>query len=336
MTPQLRLTTASPVLNTSILMGSSLVLGGSIWAGIKEKNHRADYPKFETRHLRSSTGNLLQVAVAPAKTTSAQSFVLVPGLSSSVSTVAGLGTKLSELGHHVIMFNRAGYGGSVRLCEEPFHVNEFVIDLYDTLTELVADNSRAKFHLVGHSLGGYLLHEFARKNLALVSAVSYLDPMHPKELQLSRAQRIGSQSVEMSVDTVTPFIKFGAALLFGRGISAYSDGYPFRDRILADLASSSVWKTTKDEWKMIYPYMLDGHDIAALPSSIDTQVIAAGETMCNEPAQESLYREYSEAIHVLLGAGHQSMLTRENAQNKIAHWLTVGTKNTDLGADDNG
>lgn len=331
MTPQLRPTSASPVLNASILMGTSLVLGGSIWAGIKERKHRADYPGFETRHFRSSTGNRLQVAIAPAKNPSAQSFVLVPGLSSSISTVAGLGTKLSALGHQVVMFNRAGYGGSVRLSEEPFHINEFIIDLYNTLTELATDNSGTSFHLVGHSLGGYLLHEFARKNLALVSAVSYLDPMHPKELQISNAQRMGSKTVELSVNTVAPFIKFGAALLYGQGVTTYSDGYQFHDRILADLASSSVWKTAKEEWKLIYPYMLDGHDIFALPSSIDTQVIAAGETVRNEPAQESLYREYSDSIHILMGAGHQSMLTKEEAQNKIAHWLTVGAKNTGFG-----
>lgn len=311
----------SAVLNASLMLGTVVSLGGVIWAQYKDRQHRSDYPGFATKHIKSPTSNRLQVLVAETTAESDSWYVLVPGLSSSASTMVGIGSILAGAGHNVVLFNRAGYGGSVRLSEEPFHFNEYITDLREVMRFLNIDSESSLVHLVGHSLGGYLQYRFAQAHPELVSKVTYLDPMHPNELINSSAQRIGARGVDLALNTITPFMWLGAALLYEREILGYAKNYPFKDRIHADLASASVWKAAREEWKLIYPLMLDGTSISPLDRHIETQVIAAGKTILDDPSQVDLYREYSSVLRELSGVDHKNMLTDHESQHEIARLL---------------
>ncbi|MDK6259792.1 alpha/beta fold hydrolase [Corynebacterium frankenforstense] len=306
---------------TTLLLGCTAL--GTGYAAFQNSRHARPYNGYEVIETRSSTGNIIHDAYHPAKSAGSPLFVIIPGLSSSVSSVAGLGDALASLGGAVLLHNRAGYGGSQVFNEKPFHMGECVEDLNAVIRDIREshDTSWSGICLVGHSYGGFVAHEFARQNESLVHSVGYIDPLHPKELVDSEAQKQGSDAVALALRTIPPFIRFGVAALYRKQAIEYAREYKYFSRIRADLFSSDVWTASKREWSSIHPFLLEGHALEPLRDGIRTKLFAAQETVDAESSQDNLYHEYSNDVVVVKESNHQTILTGRKAAKEISEGL---------------
>lgn len=313
----------SPFLKTAGALTAAVATGGIAFARYQE--HRVDrtYPGYEKLTHRSSTSNEIVDWFAEPSLTS-ELIVLIPGLASSVSTVAGLGSQLRTAGHGILMHNRAGYGGSAVLNSAPYHLNESVEDLDSIIgaaSKMAGDNP-LRIHLVGHSLGGYIAYRYAAQHPEKVASVSLLDPTHPKELVRSEAQKFGGESVNLTLRTTPGAMKLGGGLLLRKNVISYAEGYTYADRVWNDVLAASAWTAAQREWSYIYPHLLDGPDLPDLDAGVAIQVIAAAHTVESDPAQLELYREFSSGrekslVHMVAGASHRDILTEQSYIDEV-------------------
>jgi len=93
------------------------------------------------------------------------------------SVAESIGSKMD-----VVIYDRAGYGKST-IDHTTRDINRLRIEL-----ELVVDkyaNGR-KVILIGHSLGGMIIRDFAIKNPGMIAALLFVDPSHENVLRLTQ------------------------------------------------------------------------------------------------------------------------------------------------------
>lgn len=74
----------------------------------------------------------------------------------------------------VVVYDRAGYGKST-IDSTPRDINRLRIELESVVNKYAKDR---KVILVGHSLGGMIIRDFAIKNPGIIAAVLFIDPSH--------------------------------------------------------------------------------------------------------------------------------------------------------------
>ncbi|MBL0741418.1 alpha/beta fold hydrolase [Chryseolinea lacunae] len=84
----------------------------------------------------------------------------------------------------VVVYDRAGYGTST-IDNTPRDINRLRIELEAVVSKYA--NGR-KVILVGHSLGGMIIRDFAVKNPDLVAALLFVDPSHEYYLHPTQAE----------------------------------------------------------------------------------------------------------------------------------------------------
>ncbi|MEV1333632.1 alpha/beta hydrolase [Micromonospora costi] len=289
-----------------LLMGALGVtgVGHQIYCSLRAK---ADPPELERQQVVSPTGNVLACYRRPG----------LPGGPTLLLEAGHITTAMAwrQLLDHldptatVVVYDRAGYRNSLRRNNERYCIAESVTDLVEVLTTLT-DGPAV---LVGHSFGGYLVHQAARRVPERVAGLILLDPMHPRQLQLSRSQRAGATQLDATLMlAAATMLLGGGALLDKRGILAFAQHSPYRQQLRWELSSASTWHTSRREWSYVYPFMLDGgRPIETVPVPIS--VIAAGETHEHLPEQFQLYEEYTGAgtggaITLVDGSSHLSLL----------------------------
>ncbi|MGL4744767.1 MAG: alpha/beta hydrolase [Dermatophilaceae bacterium] len=289
-------------------------LAGCLTAGVAHQLYATvrlheRHQGFDRRQVKCASGNLLSYHVRRGSP-DGPTLVCEAGLMST-SLFWLLVADHIDLDTTVILYDRAGYRGSLRRCQDPYSLNESVSDLAELVRKTVAPARRCL--LAGHSLGGYLVHRAADVLSDRVHDVVLVDPTHPRELVHSRAQREGSRGVDLTMSLGSWSALFGAGLLVDKkGLLAFADGSPYRRRLGIETSAVSTWRAAHREWDYSYPFMLDGGrplDDLRVPVS----VVAAGATLTSSPEQRELYEEYVASgtggeVAVIDGATHLSVI----------------------------
>ncbi|MDK1473114.1 alpha/beta hydrolase [Streptomyces sp. 549] len=270
---------------------------------------RAGHTGFEQRRLRCQNGNIVTYHVrrgAPGGPTA----VFEAGLMNTSAAWLLVADHLDPT-ITVVLTDRAGYRSSLRRCPEDYSLNESVSDLAEIVTEAVEPGSPCV--LVGHSLGGYLVHRTAAALPERVHGVALVDPTHPRELLHSRQQREGSRGVNLTMKLGPVSAVLGAGLLLDKkGLFAYAEGSPYYRTLRLEGSATSTWRTARREWDYTYAFMLDGGrplDRLDVPVS----VVAAESTLQGTPEHRDLYEEYLSSgsggrIDTVSGSSHLSVI----------------------------
>lgn len=269
------------------------------------------------RQVTCETGNILTCHLrrgAPG----APTVVLDAGLLSS--SVAWL-LVLDHLGPDttVVLYDRAGYRGSLRRSPEAYRFGESISDLVDVIDATVDGDCV----LVGHSLGGYLSHRAAAQVSQRVRGLVLVDPMHPRQLLASPKQRAGAVPTGMTLRLAPMTMFFGGGLLLDKkGLLAHAEGNPHRRALSWELSSSSAWRASKREWSYSYSFMLDGGPPLA-ELAVPVRVLAATSTLDDVPEQRQLFEEYAASgtsgeIITLDGSSHLSILHGTDHAPRVA------------------
>lgn len=185
--------------------------------------------------------------------------------------------------------------------------------------------------LVGHSYGGLLLRDFARRHPDRVAGVVLVDPTHPEQLERSTPQRNGVRIARAVITNSLISARFGWMRF--RLASAPSQFLPLgeveRKTLLARMASTRNWRATADELDAWENHVVDEVWHATLPAEVPMFVLTAGETDKEDPIQTDLHRELtalsSASVHQLVpDASHLGLLcTPEHARVTTAAVLEV-------------
>ncbi|MBY8870992.1 alpha/beta hydrolase [Micromonospora sp. PLK6-60] len=263
-----------------------------------------------TRHqVRCASGNIIDYHVRPGEP-GGPVLVCDAGLMSSSASWLLVADHLDPA-VTVLLYDRAGYRGSLRRCPEDYALQESVNDLVEVIRHQVEPDATCV--LAGHSLGGYLVHRAAAALPDRVRGVLLVDPTHPRELLHSRAQREGSRGVNLTMKLGPSSALFGAGLLIDKkGLFAFAEGSPHHRTLRLETSTVSTWRAARREWDYSYAFMLDGGrplDRLRVPVS----VVAAEATLDQTAEHRELYQEYVDSgtggrIVTVAGSSHLSVI----------------------------
>lgn len=211
----------------------------------------------------------------------------------------------------VITYSRAGYAASRRSSVAPFDFVESGIDAAAVVDALVDSDRPIAF--IGHSLGGYLSAQHARRHGARTAAVVYLDSTHPGQLQRSPLQKQGAEGFSASFKLSTPSIRSGWGSLLST--PRWADEFPpeLRNRSITEYRDARLWVTAEREWSAALDVFNTWEQpLPPVPGS--ALVISASDTIERDPEQHALHTELGEAhdhaaYHVVDGATHDSLIS---------------------------
>ncbi|MFJ6940085.1 alpha/beta fold hydrolase [Streptomyces sp. NPDC101132] len=298
---------------TAAALGAGLATGLA-HQGLATLHSQRAHAGFEQRRLRCSSGNILTYHVR-AGATGGPTLVCDAGLMNTSASWLLVADHLDP-SVSVVLYDRAGYRGSLRRCPEDYSLNESVNDLAEVVADGVADD--APCVLTGHSLGGYLVHRAAGADALAgrVHGVVLIDPTHPRELLHSRKQREGSRGVNLTMKLGPWSALLGAGLLIDKkGLYSFAEGSPHYRTLRLEGSAASTWRAARREWDYSYAFMLDGgRPLDAL--DVPVSVVAAHSTMRDTPEHEELYQDY-------LDSGTGGRLTTVEGSNHLS--ITGGT-----------
>lgn len=267
---------------------------------------RRGHAGFERRSLRCSSGNIVDYHIRRGSSESGPTMVFEAGLMNSSASWLLVADHLDS-SMSVVLYDRAGYRGSLRRCPEGYSLRESV----DDLREVITASGDGPCVLVGHSLGGYLAHR-AAASCEQVRALVLVDPLHPHELSRSRRQREGSRAVNLSLKLGPWSAQFGAGLLLDKnGLYSFADGSPHQGTLRMEISCAATWRAARREWDYSYPFLLDGgRPLDRL--TVPVTVLAAASTLDDTPEQADLYTEYiasgsSGDVLTIPGSNHLSI-----------------------------
>ncbi|MFE9535706.1 alpha/beta hydrolase [Streptomyces sp. NPDC006691] len=248
---------------------------------------RRGHDGYEKRQVRCASGNIVTYHVRRG-TPQGPTLILEAGLMNTSAAWLLVAAQLDP-DISVLLYDRAGYRGSLRRCPEDYSLNESVNDL----TEVIADGvgTGGPCIAAGHSLGGYIVHRAAAASDRIHGLV-LVDPTHPGELLHSRRQREGSRGVNLTMKLGPWSAAFGAGLLIDKkGLFAYAEGSPHYRTLRLEGSATSTWRAANREWNYTYAFMLDGgRPLDRL--QVPVEVVAAESTLRDTPEHGDLYQEY--------------------------------------------
>jgi pimeloyl-ACP methyl ester carboxylesterase len=220
----------------------------------------------------------------------------------------------------VITYSRAGYGASRRSSAAPFDFVESGIDATAVVDALIDRDRSIVF--IGHSLGGYLSTQHARRHGARTMAVVYLDSTHPEQLQRSALQKEGAEGFSTSFRLSTPSIRSGWGSLLST--PRWADEFPpeLRSRSITEYRDARLWVAAEREWSAALDvFRMWEQPLPHVPGS--ALVISASDTIERDPEQYALHNELGEAhgqaAHLVVnGATHDSLISHRPHVAEIA------------------
>jgi len=293
---------------TRVSLAASLAVGVAHMGYATVRTHGGHHG-FERRRLRCDSGNIISYHVRAGRSGGATLVCEAGLMNSSASWLLvsdHLGADIT-----VLLYDRAGYRGSLRRCPENYSFQESVNDL----TEVVRDgvDPAGPCVLTGHSLGGYLVHRVAAALPDRVHGVVLIDPTHTRELLHSPAQREGSRGVSLTLKLGPLSALFGTGLLIDKkGLYSFAEGNAHYRTLRLEASAASTWRAARREWDYSYAFMLDGGRQLE-PVSVPVTVLAAESTLRDTPEHRELYEEYIDSgtggeLVTIAGSTHLSII----------------------------
>lgn len=221
----------------------------------------------------------------------------------------------------VLLYSRAGYAASRYISRTSYSLSESVEDLQDLVAQVRGERRVA---LVGHSLGGLLVHRAASKAPWPVDRLVLLDPTHPEEIQRVPARAEGAKVLDRSHQWVTPSLRLGLGALLD--IPEWVNEFPptVAKSLRAELGDYSLWQATIREWSSLHQLFRSPPPLQHV--EVPVSVIAAEVTLQTSPEQEELFREYVRygtggSFMQVPKANHLSMLSRSESATRCAELI---------------
>jgi pimeloyl-ACP methyl ester carboxylesterase len=271
-----------------------------------------------SRTVSTRSGNTLAYQVRRHRDPDAPVVVFENGLMSMPELWSWIEDRVAPLAT-TVTYDRAGYGPSAGGRKEHGFAPMYQ-DLIDLLEE-VGDGRPTV--VVGHSLGGYLVHRAACERPDLVAAVMLVDSTHPHELSRSLQQKLGSEALvpQLRISAVTLALGFGPALDAPPWVSQLPE--TVRPRVLAQYRNRRLWQAGHREWLSA----LAEFDRVDRLRDIEAPllVMSAGRSIENDPEVLTMHKEMVASSprgehHVVDGATHDGILvSRPHAEQAADH-----------------
>lgn len=212
----------------------------------------------------------------------------------------------------ILLYSRAGYSASRYISRTSYAISESIDDLLDLVGQVRAERRVA---LVGHSLGGLLVHRAASKARWPIDRLILLDPTHPEELKRVPARAEGAKVLDRSHQWVAPSLRLGLGVLLDT--PEWVDQFPptVAKSLRAELRDYSLWQATIREWNSLHQLFRSPPPLERL--SVPVSVISAEATLQTAPEQAELFEEYVRngaggSLEQVPEANHLSMLSRRD------------------------
>ncbi len=220
--------------------------------------------------------------------------------------------------HRVLVYSRAGYGASEYLSRGSYSLQESVDDLSDLVDE-VRDGHDVV--LVGHSLGGYLVHRLAATAPFPLRAVHLVDPTHPQETIRVPSRREGAKLLDRSHIAVVPSLRLGWGLMLEVPTWLSDLPAPTRRALRAEFRDFGAWAATRREWDSLHQLFRSPPPLPAVSSPV--WVTAASLTLDTAYEQRELFEEYAATgsegrLRLIDGATHLTVLSARPHAEKVA------------------
>lgn len=299
--------------HTAAVMGLGTI--AALTAQARVRRHQVLQGSAGQQRLTTPTGSTLAWREQPGRDDSTL-FVLESGL---MAPAAFWGWTIDALAEHgsVLTYDRPGYGASTP-GDGPRDVATMVADL----EALVEDRAQGRsVVLIGHSVGGFLVHRLVAQRPDLVTAAVLVDASHPDELKRSDQQRAGNESLVPSLTLSRWSLEGGLGALLERPAWLHQIRPDLRveaERIYRD---ARVWGAALQEWKAATEEFERTDGAAHVDRPL--LVLTAHHTVASDEVMRDLHEEYAQRSvdgrHVVLpDANHESILTsRKVAQQTV-------------------
>ena len=227
--------------------------------------------------------------------------VFVHGYQASARVWHGVQQALPAQRYRSIAVNNRGAGASqAPPLESDFTVQKFAADLFELVSQLKLD----RFTLVGHSMGGATVAQFAVDHAGMVSALVLLDPASPNGAPLDAAQ------IEVLLDQRMVLRREQQARGGGGdGIDARGEGFDAEQlqQLMRDIAAAPERRLRGSMRSMLQLRLADRVKLLPMPV-----LLAAGDRDAIIPLQNMLatWAMYPKGtgLHVWHGEGHSPNL----------------------------
>lgn len=298
-----------------VLGGSALTVVGLVLAA-EVRRRRILVPDDRDRCLDTRSGATLTYRLDEGSTVATGSdrplFVLENGLMVPRGFWSWIANDLQAHGD-VVTYHRAGYGASTGTGGvgrvRPF--SHLVGDLEDLLEHL-GEERTGPVVLIGHSLGGYLVHELAAARPDLVDRVVLIDSTHPDELRNSPQQAFAAEGVLDSLRMGRWSLRLGLGPMLEQPRWAYQLSGDTATESMRLYRDARLWATALAEWQALVDSF--AHATGTKSIAHPLLVLTARASVAADEAMLDLHRDFAEASplgrHVVLEqADHESILT---------------------------
>lgn len=211
--------------------------------------------------------------------------------------------------HRVLMYNRAGYPPSEYRSRSTYSIRESVDDLAALVSRLADDDDVV---LVGHSLGGYLVHRLAAEPTFSLLSLVLIDPTHPEEILRVPSRSDGAKVLDRSHATVVSSLRLGWGGLLDSPDWVRDFPREVGSALKAEFRDYGAWATTAREWSSL-------HQLFRSPPSLQRAaahawIVAASQTLATAAEQRDFFEDYIRAsgggrIVEIEGATHLTILS---------------------------
>lgn len=220
--------------------------------------------------------------------------------------------------HRVLAYSRAGYGASEYYSRSSYSLQESVDDLAELVSAVRGDRDVV---LIGHSLGGYLVHRLASGEPFPIRALVLVDPTHPEEVLRVPSRREGAKLLDRSHATVVPSLRVGWGLLLETPEWLRDLPKPVARALRAEFRDFGAWAATRREWDSLHQLFRSPPVLAKVEAPV--WVVAASKTLETAYEQSDLFDDYLNSgdaggYRHVEGATHLTVLSSVGHARQVA------------------
>lgn len=305
--------------NDALPVVAAALAAGALAGGmaVRARRRRAvATPRPGVRQMTTSAGNELAYTVENEGATGPVIF-FESTLSATEFHWEWVRRPLSE-GFTTVVYQRAGYGASLRRDRGPFTVASTARDFADLAAEVAG---RRPVVVVGHSLGGYLALRSAEALGEHAHGVVLIDPNHPGGTARSARQADSAKDFENVLRYVLPSMRLGLGSLLQ--IPKSFDRLPpeLQEPAAEHYRDTAMWSAVSREWNAVQ----NDFDGRLPKTTAELLVLSASATVENDAVQQELHQELGgtgggATFHVIGESDHETVVTdRARAEVVAGH-----------------